>query len=67
MSVSRFTTFTYSGILLGPALIGSLAQLIGLSWTLAGLLPILVCVAVASRLPEHQGHLIPVVAIELTK
>jgi predicted MFS family arabinose efflux permease len=50
--VSRFTTFTYSGILLGPALIGSLAQLIGLSWTLAALLPVLVCVAVGSRLPQ---------------
>jgi predicted MFS family arabinose efflux permease len=39
--VSRFTTFTYSGVLLGPAIIGSVAQLIGLSWTLAALLPVL--------------------------
>ena len=46
--VSRFTTFTYSGVLLGPALIGSVAQLVGLSWTLAGLLPVLLWVAVAS-------------------
>jgi predicted MFS family arabinose efflux permease len=46
--VSRFTTFTYSGVLLGPALIGSAAQIIGLAWTLAALFPILGCVAVAS-------------------
>jgi MFS family permease len=54
--VSRFTTFTYSGVLLGPALIGSVAQLIGLSWTLAALLPVLLWVAAASlpsgRAPE---------------
>jgi predicted MFS family arabinose efflux permease len=43
--ISRFTTFTYSGVLLGPALIGSVAQLIGLSWTLIALLPVLVWVA----------------------
>ncbi len=46
--VARFTTFTYSGVLLGPALIGSVAQLIGLSWTLAALLPMLVLLAVVS-------------------
>lgn len=55
--VSRFTTFTYSGVLLGPALIGTVAQLIGLSWTLAALLPVLLCLAAVS-LPgsrEHRG------------
>ncbi len=46
--VSRFTTFTYSGVLLGPALIGTVAQLIGLSWTLAALLPVLVLLAAIS-------------------
>jgi fucose permease len=46
--VSRFTTFTYSGVLLGPALIGSVAQLIGLSWTLAALLPVFLCLAAVS-------------------
>jgi predicted MFS family arabinose efflux permease len=50
--VSRFTTFTYSGILLGPALIGTAAQLVGLPWTLAALLPALALVAIAGRLPD---------------
>lgn len=45
--LARFTTMTYSGILLGPALIGWLAQGIGLTWTLAALIPLL---AVQSRL-----------------
>jgi MFS family permease len=40
-NVARFTTMTYSGILLGPAVIGGLAQLIGLDWTLAALIPLL--------------------------
>jgi MFS family permease len=53
--VSRFTTFTYSGVLLGPALIGSAAQLVGLAWTLAALLPVLLCVAAAS-LPGGREH-----------
>jgi len=53
--VSRFTTFTYSGVLLGPALIGSLAQLIGLSWTLAALLPVLVFLAAVS-LPARPSE-----------
>ena len=53
--VSRFTTFTYSGVLLGPALIGAAAQLIGLSWTLAVLLPVLVSLAVIS-LPANMRH-----------
>lgn len=37
--LARFTTMTYSGILLGPALIGWLAQGIGLTWTLTALIP----------------------------
>ena len=57
--VSRFTTFTYSGVLLGPALIGTVAQLIGLSWTLAALLPVLVLLAAvslpSSGLPHGTG------------
>ena len=53
--VSRFTTFTYSGILLGPAIIGSVAQVAGLPWTLAALIPVLAVVAVASRLPQPAG------------
>jgi MFS family permease len=43
--VARFTTMTYSGILLGPALIGWLAQGIGLTLTLAALIPLLFAVA----------------------
>jgi predicted MFS family arabinose efflux permease len=43
--VARFTTMTYSGILVGPALIGALAQAIGLTWTLAAPIPLLAYVA----------------------
>lgn len=50
-ALPRFTTFTYAGILLGPALIGWSAQLAGLQWTLAALVPLLGCVALAVRLP----------------
>ena len=53
--VSRFTTFTYSGVLLGPALIGAVAQLVGLSWTLATLLPVLLLLAAVS-LPGSRQH-----------
>ncbi|MDQ7904398.1 MFS transporter [Phytohabitans sp. ZYX-F-186] len=49
-SVARFTTMTYSGVLLGPALIGGTAELIGLSWTLAALIPVLCLVARGARL-----------------
>lgn len=44
--VARFTTMTYSGILLGPAVIGGLAQLIGLGWTLGALI-LLLCLMLA--------------------
>lgn len=47
--LSRFTTFTYAGLLIGPALIGWLAQAISLSWTLTGLLPLLAGVVLNSR------------------
>jgi MFS family permease len=49
--VARFTTFTYAGILVGPAAIGWLAELIGLAWTLALLVPMLATVALLTRLP----------------
>ena len=52
--VSRFTTFTYAGILLGPAAIGWTAELAGLTWTLSTLIPVLVTVAVLSRLPGRR-------------
>lgn len=43
--VSRVATFTYGGILMGPALAGWLAQAVGLSWTFACLVPLMVVVA----------------------
>ncbi|HEX6468444.1 MAG TPA: MFS transporter [Streptosporangiaceae bacterium] len=52
--VSRFTTFTYAGILLGPALIGAAAELIGLAMTLAVLVPLLIAVALAMPLPRSR-------------
>jgi MFS family permease len=47
--LSRFTTFTYAGLLIGPALIGWFAQAASLMWTLAGLLPLLVVVVSNAR------------------
>ncbi|WP_250007149.1 MFS transporter [Actinoplanes sp. M2I2] len=47
--VSRLTTFTYTGILLGPALIGWVADRIGLDTTMAALIPLLLLVALAPR------------------
>jgi MFS family permease len=49
--ISRFTTFTYAGILFGPAAIGWAAEFAGLTWTLAALIPVLCAVALLSRLP----------------
>lgn len=43
--LSRFTTMTYSGILLGPFVIGWSAEVFGLVWTLAGLVPLLLWVS----------------------
>jgi MFS family permease len=54
--VARLTTMTYSGILLGPALIGWLAQAIGLTWTLAALVPLLALVAF--RATATAGHVV---------
>ncbi len=48
-ALARFTTFTYAGILFGPATIGWIAQGVGLMWTLAVLIPILGAVAVSNR------------------
>jgi fucose permease len=45
VSVSRFTTFTYSGILLGPSLIGWVAQGVGLTATMLTLAPLMAAVA----------------------
>jgi MFS family permease len=48
-ALARFTTFTYAGILFGPAVIGWVAQGIGLMWTLSVLIPILGAVAISRR------------------
>lgn len=48
--VSRFTTFTYGGILLGPAVIGVTAQVAGLTAALGALVPVLVMVGTLTRL-----------------
>jgi MFS family permease len=47
--VSRFTTFTYGGVLLGPALVGWCAQVFTLGWTLAALIPLMAVVALNAR------------------
>lgn len=52
--ISRFTTFTYAGILFGPALIGAVAEFVGLTMTLAALIPLLLAVALASPLPRTR-------------
>ena len=44
-SVARFTTMTYSGILLAPPAIGWCAEALGLEATLAALVPVLAAVA----------------------
>ncbi|GAB3971213.1 hypothetical protein V1634_09260 [Plantactinospora veratri] len=39
-----------AGILIGPALVGWSAELVGLGWTLAGLVPLLIGVVLNARL-----------------
>ncbi|MGW3959577.1 MFS transporter [Amycolatopsis sp. NPDC005003] len=48
--VARATTFVYAGILVGPALAGWLGQLVGLAWTFAALIPLMVAAAFGARL-----------------
>ncbi|MEV4455382.1 hypothetical protein AB0J39_06075, partial [Microbispora sp. NPDC049633] len=56
-AVARLTTMTYSAMLLAPALVGRVAQAIGLTWTLALLVPLLVTAAwkapAAMRIPPR--------------
>lgn len=47
--VSRVTTFTYGGVVFGPALVGWFAQGFGLGWTFAGLIPLMVLVVIGGR------------------
>jgi MFS family permease len=53
-AVARFTTFTYGGVLLGPALVGGAAQVAGLPLTLGCLAPGLLVLAVAHGLPQQE-------------
>jgi hypothetical protein len=56
LALARFTTLTYAGILLAPAAIGGVADLVGLTWTLVGLVPLLAAVAgVAGRAIGQAG------------
>ena len=43
--VARFATITFTGLLLTPAVIGWAAELVGLTWTLTALIPLLAVVA----------------------
>jgi MFS family permease len=53
--VARLTTFTYAGILAGPALIGWVAVAIGLQWTLGLVVLLLAAVALLTRLPAGSS------------
>jgi len=58
-AVSRLTTFTYAGVLIGPAVVGWFAAGVGLIWTFTGLLPLVAGVAANSRLMATRspaGH-----------
>ncbi|WP_410632275.1 MFS transporter [Amycolatopsis sp. cmx-4-83] len=57
--LSRFTTFTYAGGLIGPALIGWFAEATSLTWTLAGLLPLLGAVVLNARVMAGQERKAP--------
>lgn len=54
-AVSRLTTFTYAGILIGPAVVGWFAAAAGLIWTFTGLLPLLLGVAANARLMADRS------------
>ncbi len=57
LAVSRLTTFTYAGVLAGPGLVGFAAQGVGLGATMAGLVPVLLAVAILTRLPRRPAFL----------
>jgi MFS family permease len=59
MFVTRVATFTYAGILSGPVLVGWLGHAIGLTWTFAALIPLVVAVAFGARVlatPAGSGQ-----------
>jgi MFS family permease len=47
--VARLTTFTYTGILLAPALIGWTAERVGLALTMTAAIPLMILIAVMPR------------------
>ncbi len=49
-AVAKFTTVSYLGYLLGPALIGALAQAVGLTWALTSVFVVLAAVMGCARL-----------------
>jgi hypothetical protein len=49
-AVAKFTTVSYLGYLLGPALIGALAQVVGLTWALTSVFGVLAAVIGWARL-----------------
>lgn len=49
-AVAKFTTVSYLGYLLGPALIGALAQAVGLAWALTSVFVVLAAVIGCARL-----------------
>jgi fucose permease len=55
-TVARFTTMTYAGILLAPPVIGWIADLVGLAWTLGALVPLFVVVAYGARTLPGSGR-----------
>jgi MFS family permease len=57
--VARFGTMTFTGLLMGPAIIGWVAELVGLAWTLAALIPLLVVVAAAAGATTRPRPLSP--------
>ncbi len=65
-AVSRLTTFTYAGILIGPAVVGWFAAAVGLVWTFTGLLPLLLGVAANSRRLTGRSTTVQVSASTLT-
>ena len=69
VAVSRLTTLTYLGSLLGPAVIGAAAQAAGLRATLAALVPLLAVTVAMARLTagrDRRGAAVTVAMARLT-
>ena len=55
-ALSRFSTLTYAGLLLGPVLIGWFAEAFGLTVTLAGLLVLMLAVTLNAKATAPAGR-----------